>query len=175
MVCASYNGHPPDNADRFCRWITDSATPSDAGAGLAFSVFGCGNMDWASTYQAVPTLIDAQLEAHGAHRVHARGEGDARSDFDGQYSEWYSDLWSSLAESLALSTESTTVSVTEPRLRLTMENKQTTNPVVMSYRARTSTLAVNRELLKNGQSDADAAVCAPYRVGVAGGNGVRDR
>ena len=90
VVCASYNGQPPDNAERFCRWITDSATPSDAGSGLAFSVFGCGNMDWASTYQAVPTLIDAQLEAHGARRVHARGEGDARSDFDGQFSEWYS-------------------------------------------------------------------------------------
>jgi len=152
VVCASYNGKPPDNAERFCRWVTDSATASDAGSGLAFTVFGCGNMDWASTYQAVPTLIDAQLEAHGAHRVHARGEGDARSDFDGQFSEWYMGLWSSLAESLALSTESTTVTAAEPRLRLTMENKQTTNPVVMSYRASPSTLVVNHELLGNGQS-----------------------
>ena len=58
VVCASYNGKPPDNAERFCRWITDPATPPDAGSGLAYSVFGCGNMDWASTYQAVPTLID---------------------------------------------------------------------------------------------------------------------
>ena len=65
-------------------------------------------------------------------------------------------LWSSLAESLALSAESTTVTVTEPRLRLTMENKQTTNPVVMSYRAQTSTLVVNRELLRNGQSAPDS-------------------
>ena len=32
--------------------------------------------------------------------------------------------------------------MTEPRLRLTMENKQTTNPVVMSYRAHPSTLVV---------------------------------
>jgi cytochrome P450 / NADPH-cytochrome P450 reductase len=156
VVCASYNGKPPDNAERFCRWIADSATPSDAGAGLAFSVFGCGNMDWASTYQAVPTLIDAQLEAHGARRVHPRGEGDARSDFDGQFSEWYRGLWSSLAESLALPTESATVSTTAPRLRLTMENKQTTNPVVMSYRAHPSTLVINRELLENGQSATDA-------------------
>ena len=66
------------------------------------------------------------------------------------------DLWSSLADSLALSTESTTVAVTEPRLRLTMENKQTTNPVVMSYRAHPSTLVVNRELLRNGQSAPDS-------------------
>jgi cytochrome P450 / NADPH-cytochrome P450 reductase len=46
--------------------------------------------------------------------------------------------------------------VTEPRLRLTMENKQTTNPVVMSYRANPSTLIVNRELLRNGQSATDS-------------------
>jgi cytochrome P450/NADPH-cytochrome P450 reductase len=156
VVCASYNGQPPDNAERFCRWIADSATPPDAGSGLAFSVFGCGNMDWASTYQAVPTLIDKQLEAHDARRVHKRGEGDARSDFDGQFSEWYQGLWSSVAESLALPTESTIVSRNEPRLQLTMTNKQTTNPVVMSYRANPSTLLINRELLKNGQSASDS-------------------
>jgi cytochrome P450 / NADPH-cytochrome P450 reductase len=156
VVCASYNGKPPDNAERFCRWITDSGTPSDAGSDLAYSVFGCGNMDWASTYQAVPTLIDAQLEAHGARRVHARGEGDARSDFDGQFSEWYQGLWSSLTDSLGLAAESTTAVTTEPRLTLTMENKQTTNPVVMSYRAHPSFVVVNRELLKNGQSDIDS-------------------
>ena len=69
------------------------------------------------------------------------------SDFDGQFSEWYSELWSSLGDSLALSTEATAVAATEPRLRLTMENKQTTNPVVMSYRAHPSTLVANRELL----------------------------
>src|SRR6476659_10071371 len=155
VVCASYNGKPPDNAERFCRWITDPATPADAASGLAFSVFGCGNMDWASTYQAVPTLIDKQLAAHGGIRIRDRGEGDARSDFDGQFSDWYSGLWTSLAESLALSVESITVSATEPRLQLTMENKQTTNPVVMSYRASPSTLVVNRELLKNGQSASD--------------------
>jgi cytochrome P450/NADPH-cytochrome P450 reductase len=113
-------------------------------------------MDWASTYQAVPTLIDKQLEAHGARRVHKRGEGDARSDFDGQFSEWYQGLWSSVAESLALPTESTIVSRNEPRLQLTMTNKQTTNPVVMSYRANPSTLLINRELLKNGQSASDS-------------------
>jgi cytochrome P450/NADPH-cytochrome P450 reductase len=156
VVCASYNGKPPDNAERFCRWISDAATPSDAGSGLAYSVFGCGNMDWASTYQAVPTLIDAQLEAHRAHRVHDRGEGDARSDFDGQFSEWYQGLWSSLTSGLGLSTESTTASSTEPRLRLTMENKQTTNPVVMSYRAHPSVVLANRELLRNGQSESDS-------------------
>ena len=83
-------------------------------------------------------------------------------------------LWSSLAESLALSSESTTVTVTEPRLRLTMENKQTTNPVVMSYRAQTSTLLVNKELPERSVRFR-LAVGPPYRAGVAGRNGVPDR
>jgi len=157
VVCASYNGKPPDNAERFCRWIADPATPADAGAGLAFSVFGCGNMDWASTYQAVPTLIDEQLAAHGARRVHARGEGDARSDFDGQYQTWFAELWPSLSSTLALPLEATAATTIETRLQLTMVNRQTTNPVVMSYRAQPAT------------------VCSPPRAGAASRDGVRRR
>ncbi|MFL6027910.1 MAG: bifunctional cytochrome P450/NADPH--P450 reductase [Friedmanniella sp.] len=146
VVCASYNGRPPDNAERFCRWLTDPATPADAAAGLAFSVFGCGNMDWASTYQAVPTLIDDQLAARGGRRVQARGEGDARADFDGQYEDWYGRLWASLTTALTLPLEVSTASSTEPRLRLSMVNRQTTNPVVVSYRAQPATVQANREL-----------------------------
>ena len=74
-------------------------------------------MDWASTYQAVPTLIDLQLEAHGGQRVRPRGEGDARADFDGQFSEWYADLWTTLADTLKLSDEAHTSTSTEPRLQ----------------------------------------------------------
>ena len=66
VVTASYNGTPPDNAAEFCRWIA-SAAP-DAAQGVSYSVFGCGNTEWAATYQAVPELIDAQLEEHGGQR-----------------------------------------------------------------------------------------------------------
>ncbi|HEY5848410.1 MAG TPA: cytochrome P450 [Microlunatus sp.] len=171
VVCASYNGKPPDNADRFCRWITDTATPSDAASDLAFSVFGCGNMDWASTYQAVPTLIDLQLEAHGGQRVRPRGEGDARADFDGQFSEWYADLWTTLADTLKLSDEAHTATSTEPRLSLSMVNRQTTNPVVVSYRAQPSTLTVNRELLGgNGRSARHVELRLPAGVDYATGD-----
>ena len=59
----------PDNAAAFCRWITGA----DAGATdeVSYTVFGCGNTEWAATYQAVPTLLDTQLEAHGGRRIHA--------------------------------------------------------------------------------------------------------
>jgi sulfite reductase alpha subunit-like flavoprotein len=60
IVAASYNGQPPDNAAKFCQWLQDPALPADAFAGVEYSVFGCGNRDWAATYQAIPTMIDAQ-------------------------------------------------------------------------------------------------------------------
>jgi cytochrome P450/NADPH-cytochrome P450 reductase len=102
VVTASYNGQPPDNAAKFCKWLQDPSLPADAFAGLEYSVFGCGNRDWAATYQAIPTLIDAQLEKHGAKRMYRRGEGDARGDFDSDYHAWYSPLWSAVATELKL-------------------------------------------------------------------------
>lgn len=84
IVSASYNGTPPDNAAAFCSWITNEPSPN-ALAGVRYTVFGCGNRDWAATYQAIPSLIDSRLAALGATRVHPRGEGDARDDFDGQF------------------------------------------------------------------------------------------
>jgi cytochrome P450/NADPH-cytochrome P450 reductase len=59
---------------------------------VSYSVFGCGNTEWASTYQAVPTMLDEQLEAHGGRRIHPRGEGNAAGDFDAQYRTWHGDL-----------------------------------------------------------------------------------
>src|SRR5262249_24650737 len=102
IVAASYNGQPPDNASRFCQKLRDPALPSDAFAGVEYSVFGCGNRDWSATYQAIPTLIDAELEKHGAKRMYKRGEGDARGDFDSDYRAWVSELWASVAAALNL-------------------------------------------------------------------------
>ncbi len=62
VVTSSYNGQPPDNAGKFCAWADDAASSA---TGVRYTVFGCGNRDWAATYQAVPTRIDADLEARG--------------------------------------------------------------------------------------------------------------
>jgi cytochrome P450/NADPH-cytochrome P450 reductase len=101
IVSASYNGTPPDNASAFCQWLQGDLLPT-ALAGVRYTVFGCGNRDWAATYQAIPTLIDTELAAHGAERFHPRGEGDARDDFDGQFRAWYGSLWSDIARALDL-------------------------------------------------------------------------
>ena len=88
IFCASYNGAAPDNATQFVKWLGGDL-PKDAFAKVRYAVFGCGNSDWAATYQSVPRMIDEQLAAHGARSVYARGEGDARSDLDGQFEKWF--------------------------------------------------------------------------------------
>ncbi|MGX1330830.1 cytochrome P450/flavodoxin [Bradyrhizobium elkanii] len=88
IICASYNGAAPDNATRFVKWL-ESDLPKDAFAKVRYAVFGCGNSDWAATYQSVPRFIDEQLTKHGARAVYPRGEGDARSDLDGQFQKWF--------------------------------------------------------------------------------------
>src|SRR5712691_3723564 len=88
IFCASYNGAPPDNATQFIKWL-GSDLPKDAFSKVRYGVFGCGNSDWAATYQSIPRIIDEQLAAHGARSAYARGEGDARSDLDGQFESWF--------------------------------------------------------------------------------------
>src|SRR5260370_23721928 len=53
IFCASYNGAPPDNASQFVKWL-GSDLPRDAFAKVRYAVFGCGNSDWAATYQSIP-------------------------------------------------------------------------------------------------------------------------
>ena len=72
MPCASVNGWRRDDFAAACQ-------------GVRYTVFGCGNRDWAATYQAIPQLIDSKLAAAGATRIYARGEADARGDFFGDF------------------------------------------------------------------------------------------
>ena len=88
IICASYNGAAPDNATQFVKWLGGDL-PKNAFAKVRYAVFGCGNSDWAATYQSIPRFIDEQLAAHSARTVYQRGEGDARSDLDGQFQKWF--------------------------------------------------------------------------------------
>ncbi|MDT7838199.1 bifunctional cytochrome P450/NADPH--P450 reductase [Aquabacterium sp. OR-4] len=96
LVSASYNGTPPDNARAFCAALARPAA-ADALTGLRYAVFGCGNRDWSSTYQAVPRQIDEALAARGAQRLLPRGEGDAREDLEADFQAWAAALWPAVA------------------------------------------------------------------------------
>ena len=156
VVTSSYNGQPPDNAGKFCTWVDDAECSA---AGVRYTVFGCGNRDWAATYQAVPTRIDDALAARGATRIHPRGEGDARGDFDGQFEAWYAGLWDALGSALGLDAATTAVSGSGPRLAVELEQRRTASPLLQSYRGHAATVRVNRELT--------------VRAGTPGGRSVR--
>jgi cytochrome P450 / NADPH-cytochrome P450 reductase len=87
IVAASYEGQPTDNARQFVPWLDSLAAGSLKE--VKFAVFGCGNKDWARTYQAVPRRIDQKLQEAGAVRLVERGEADARADFFGDFDRWY--------------------------------------------------------------------------------------
>jgi cytochrome P450/NADPH-cytochrome P450 reductase len=91
IFCASYNGAPPDNATQFVKWLGGDLR-EDALSNLRYAVFGCGNSDWAATYQSVPRFIDEQLAGHGGRSVYTRGEGDARGDLNGEFESWFAKL-----------------------------------------------------------------------------------
>ncbi|GGN96171.1 bifunctional cytochrome P450/NADPH--P450 reductase [Saccharibacillus kuerlensis] len=91
VVTASYNGKPPSNAGQFTDWL-DQAESGSAN-GLHYAVFGCGDRNWANTYQRIPRQVDDALERLGGQRVLDRGEGDANDDFEHMLDEWKGQLW----------------------------------------------------------------------------------
>ncbi len=106
VVSASYNGQPPDNARAFCEWAR-AWTPLSL-TDVKAAVFGCGSRDWASTYQAIPALLDERLQHAGATTILPRGEADATSDFFGQCEQWLQQLWPALDTACGVQTSSST-------------------------------------------------------------------
>ena len=146
IATASYNGTPPDNAVRFCDWLRGGALESGALEGVSYAVFGCGNQDWASTFQAIPRLIDDKLAEYGARRIMPRGEGDARDDFDGQFHTWYKPLWNTVAAELGIDLEGRGTPAKEPLYTVEIVPGQRMSPFVDSLGARAMAVTVNREL-----------------------------
>ncbi|KAJ1558822.1 2-oxoglutarate dehydrogenase E1 component, partial [Nowakowskiella sp. JEL0078] len=96
VVTSTYNGQPPENADKFAKNLLElqtSALASDTFPfdGINFTVFGCGNKQW-RTYQSFPTTIDAVFENLGARRFFPRGEGNADEDMDTDFQNWFNQL-----------------------------------------------------------------------------------
>ena len=147
VVTASYNGTPPDNAVKFSTWIKSTNLASAALKGVKYTVFGCGNREWASTFQAIPRLIDSEMEKHGATRIYRRGEGDASDDFDGQFQTWYQPLWEALAQALSIDLGTTPTQVQGPALEVEIISGATPlNPFVASFGAQAMKVVANQEL-----------------------------
>jgi cytochrome P450/NADPH-cytochrome P450 reductase len=145
IFCASYNGAAPDNATQFIKWLGGDL-PKDAFAKVRYAVFGCGNSDWAATYQSIPRLLDEKLAAHGGKSVYPRGEGDARSDLDGQFESWFAKAAPVAVKEFGVDTSFTRSADDEPLYKVEPVAPTTINAVVALGGASPMKVLVNNEL-----------------------------
>ena len=155
IFCASYNGVAPDNATQFVKWLRGDM-PKNALAKVRYAVFGCGNSDWAATYQSIPRLIDEQLAAHGAGSVYARGEGDARSDLDGQFESWFAKAAPQAVKEFGVDSSFSRSADDEPLYKIEPVAPSAVNAIVALGGAAPMKVLVNTELQnKTGANASD--------------------
>jgi cytochrome P450/NADPH-cytochrome P450 reductase len=146
LFCSSYNGAAPDNATQFVKWL-NSDHPADALKGVRFAMFGCGNSDWAATYQSVPRQIDERLAALGAKRVAPRGEGDARTDLDSHFETWFAALRPLAAKEFGIETTFTAAAGEgQPLYAVEQVAPSVPNIVASTAGAKPMKVLANREL-----------------------------
>ena len=92
IFCASYNGAPPDNATQFVKWLRRRPAEGCASPRCATRCSAAATATGPRPISRSRGCIDEQMAAHGARSVYARGEGDARSDLDGQFESWFAKL-----------------------------------------------------------------------------------
>ncbi len=141
IVTSSYEGQPPDNARAFLPWV--QSCRAGTLEGVRYAVFGCGNKDWARTYQAVPTAVDEALAAAGARRLLARGEANARGDFFGDFEDWYAGFWDTLGAEFGQDDQAPAAS---PLLEVEFVGA-VRDPILRHNRLELGTVVANRELV----------------------------
>src|SRR6195256_6235730 len=155
FFCASYNGAPPDNATQFVKWL-GSDLPKDAFAKVRYAVFGCGNSDWAATYQSIPRIIDERLAAHGGRSVYTRGEGDARSDLDGEFESWFARLAPLATKDFGIDSNSSRSAEDEPLYKIEPVAPSAVNAIVALGGVAPMKVLVNSELQNKLGANASA-------------------
>ncbi len=144
IVCASYNGGPPDNAVAFLKSLREAG--EGAFKGVRYTLFGCGNRDWASTYQSIPRQIDEVLAAKGAERLYVRGEGDAKEDLDGHFQDWHGPMLPAVADKLGVKLDAGSAAAAEPLYQVQTVDKPPANPLIGGAGALPMRVLENREL-----------------------------
>ncbi|WPS85749.1 cytochrome P450 [Brevibacillus halotolerans] len=143
IVTASYNGKPPNNARKFVQWL--GGVEADALQGVTYAVFGCGDRNWANTYQDVPRFIDEQLTLKGAKRLSLRGEADTSGDFEKQLEDWQKRMWLDVMETFIL--QENLEEKDHGTLTIQFMNDLSDIPLALKYNAVYAYIKENRELV----------------------------
>ncbi|CAO3620404.1 unnamed protein product [Mucor fragilis] len=105
VICtATYNGQPPDSAEKFNKFLDDKLKTDGHETtlnGLSFAVFGLGNKNW-RTYQHFPIKVTDSLEELGAERFFSNGEGNGDKDMDADFSNWCAHFWTHTLDSYGI-------------------------------------------------------------------------
>ena len=88
VITSTYNGKPPDNAKQFDQWLA-SPEASERLQGVQFSVFGCGNQQWAATFMAFASKVHNCLLAAGGLCLVPLATGDMDTgEAEATFSRW---------------------------------------------------------------------------------------
>lgn len=120
IVTSTYNGTPPDNAQRFASLLSESKRSTDALRGLQFAVLGCGNKQWRTTFQKFPQQVHAGLQALGAQAFLPLGSCDADGDLEAAADAWQHSLWQTVATHFQTA-PATSAAGTDSELRYAVE------------------------------------------------------
>ncbi|MFM1652948.1 bifunctional cytochrome P450/NADPH--P450 reductase [Brevibacillus sp. B_LB10_24] len=164
VITSSYNGKPPSNARQFVQWL-EQVEPGEL-AGVTYAVFGCGDHNWASTYQEVPRYIDEMLAEKGATRFSLRGEADASGDFEKQLDAWKSQMWADAMKTFDLQLNEN-AEKERSTLNIQFVSGFADTPLAESYEAVRATVAENRELQKSGSEQSTRHIEIELPEGVA--------
>ncbi|CAH0119924.1 Bifunctional cytochrome P450/NADPH--P450 reductase 1 [Paenibacillus sp. CECT 9249] len=164
IVTSSYNGKPPSNARQFVQWL-EQAGPDEL-RGVHYSVFGCGDRNWSSTYQEVPRFIDEQLAEKGATRFSLRGEADASGDFEKLLEEWKRQMWTDAMQTFDLKLNEN-AEKERSTLNIQFVSGLAETPLAQSYEAVHATIVENRELQQSGSERSTRHIKIELPDGVA--------
>ncbi|MDQ3232995.1 MAG: cytochrome P450, partial [Pseudobdellovibrionaceae bacterium] len=145
IVTATYNGMPPDNAQRFAQWIRSDRFRAD---GLRFAVLGCGNTQWKS-FQMFAKEVDSVLADKGGIRLLTPGAADANADFENDCEQFTRSFWKETFEELEM--EVSTQALNKPgqrRYQVQVVQHSPLRPLHAAFQAKSFRITDNRELQK---------------------------
>jgi len=145
IITATYNGMPPDNAQRFAQWIRSDRFRVD---GLRYAVLGCGNTQW-KTFQVFPREIDKILTEKGGIRILESGEADANADFENGCEQFTRNFWHETFEELGMEIPSKVLNKpVQRRYQVQVVQHSPLRPLHASFQAKSFRVIGNRELQK---------------------------
>ncbi|KAI8916279.1 cytochrome P450 [Gorgonomyces haynaldii] len=173
VVTATYNGNPPENADKFDKFLNTMTSKNQKMNGVVYSVFGCGNSEW-RTYQQFPKRVDAVFEELGARRVAPIGAGDAHTnDLENSFEIWLAYLWSNMVTEFGLKPSTlprSTENIEVEGAKYTNLGKIENNNMLRPFNAKIVSSQEQQNVAKSGRSTKFIKISLPEGESFAPGD-----